>query len=399
MTLSTTDETGVARSRPRAIGKTLAARWLSLPASELPPAIVNEAQLRGGSAAALYVVDLEGVTLRLVSGSPWWPHDLRVRGGVGPDMPRHALDHVEASLRTFAPDSIVLPLAHAERAVGCLAWEGTPTGDVEEVVDAAAIALEAADRRTDVIARARRARPTTPVAEIQENLLPPRLAQLAGGGEIAAAIIPAYDFGGDWFDYAENPEGVWLAVADAAGAGVPAAAPSFLALGALRAARRTGASVEQAARAMDETIKELADPGAFVTAILAQWVPFTGELRWLRFGHPLPIRVAVDGSVQVFGDDSGYVPLGLLDAESHLTVESASLAPGERLLLTSDGVWERQAEWGRRLEVAGIRAALATACDRSAAGTVSAVTSFVRRASRAPLDDDATVLCLGVGAS
>jgi serine phosphatase RsbU (regulator of sigma subunit) len=65
-------------------------------------------------------------------------------------------------------------------------------------------------------------RPTTPAAEIQQNLLPPRLVRISGAS-VAGNVLPGYDIGGDWFDYAENPDGTWIGIADAEGTGPRAA--------------------------------------------------------------------------------------------------------------------------------------------------------------------------------
>jgi hypothetical protein len=54
-------------------------------------------------------------------------------------------------------------------------------------------------------------------------------------------VLPAYDVGGDLFDYAGNPDSLWLAVVDAMGRGNRAAAVATLSLGALRSVRRRDA--------------------------------------------------------------------------------------------------------------------------------------------------------------
>ena len=90
-----------------------------------------------------------------------------------------------------------------------------------------------------LIEAARRRKPTTAAAEIQQNLLPPRVARVTGA-QLAGGLLPSYEVGGDWFDYAENHDGSWLAIADASGTGPTAAGLGAAALGALRAARRSG---------------------------------------------------------------------------------------------------------------------------------------------------------------
>jgi serine phosphatase RsbU (regulator of sigma subunit) len=70
-------------------------------------------------------------------------------------------------------------------------------------------------------------------------------------------VLPGYDVGGDFFDYAGNADYVWLVVADATGKGDPAGALSSLAVGALRAARRSGAGLQEAARRADQAIMAL----------------------------------------------------------------------------------------------------------------------------------------------
>src|SRR4029079_15132484 len=100
------------------------------------------------------------------------------------------------------------------------------------------------------------------------NLFPPRIARIAGG-QIAGALLPAYEVGGDWFDFVENRDGSWLAIADTAGTGPTAAGLGASALGALRAARRSGRDLVQAAESIDEVVRALGNRSFVVTAVLA----------------------------------------------------------------------------------------------------------------------------------
>ena len=98
--------------------------------------------------------------------------------------------------------------------------------------------MELAGGYTDVFDAARRRKETHAAAELQQSLLPPRIARI-GGGEIAGSVLPAYEVGGDWFDYVENRDGAWLAVADAVGKG---ATPARSAASPLRRCARPGAA-------------------------------------------------------------------------------------------------------------------------------------------------------------
>jgi hypothetical protein len=67
-----------------------------------------------------------------------------------------------------------------DRAIGGLISERRPDGDLRPVADQAALALERTSGYTDVVHAARRCKEIPPAAEIQQNLLPPRLAILDG---------------------------------------------------------------------------------------------------------------------------------------------------------------------------------------------------------------------------
>ena len=223
--------------------------------------------------------------------------------------------------------------------------------------------------------------------------MPPRLAKLRGA-ELAAGLVPAYEVGGDWYDHAQNPEGAWIAIADSAGKGAPAAGASTIALGALRAARRAGLDLAGSARHIDAAVRELGAPDTFVTAVLGHWQPELRRLTWLRFGHPLPLLVDANGRCTQLGPSAGHPPLGLLPPVVRLDPHAITLRPSDRLLLISDGVTERRTANGGLFGRDGIQAAIDGAIDGSAAALATALVTAVMTASPRAPTDDATVLVL-----
>jgi serine phosphatase RsbU (regulator of sigma subunit) len=366
-----------------------------VPAAELADEVVLQAEAAAGCRVALYVVDIGGSALRYLAGHGVWPAELAITQAIGPELPRGRMNDVQHEVEAMLPGAVVVPLWLHGRAVAVLVAEGPPEHGLEPLAREAAVAIELADRYTDVFACARRLRPTTAAAEIQTNLLPPRVVPIRGG-RVAGGVVPAYEVGGDWYDLAENPDGVWLAIADAVGKGPPAAGASTVALGALRAARRASRSLEDCAFAIDAAVRELPDPGAFVTAVLAHYDPGASRLRFLRFGHPLPLLIDAHGEVGTAGSERGYLPLGLLEPRTALEPQELILSAGQQLLLTSDGVWERRLEDGTFFALAGIRRAVLSAAEHGPAATAAALARAVVETSPAPPRDDATFLVLGV---
>jgi serine phosphatase RsbU (regulator of sigma subunit) len=368
-----------------------------VPPHELAGELVALAEEAAGCAVGLYVSDIGGSLLRLVAGDESWPAELAIGQSLGTELTRGQLAEVQARVEALLGGAAAVPLWLHGRAVAVLICRRRPDQTLEPLARQAAAAVQLADRYTDVFHRARRSRSTTAAAEIQENLLPPSFTKLTGG-EIAAGIVPAYEIGGDWYDYVQNPEGVWLAVADAAGKGDRSAGTSTVALGALRAARRAGLGLADSARVVDRAVARLADTATFVTAVLAHWEPETRVLSWLRFGHPLPALIGADGTIELLAD-SAQLPLGLL-GEHVVPLEPSRrvLAPGDRFVVTSDGVWERRTPFGAFGE-AGVRHSLGSVLVPGAAAAATQLVADVVAASPDPPRDDATVLVFAAARS
>ena len=286
------------------------------------------------------------------------------------------------------------PLWLRGRVLGLLVCVGMPVESLADIATQGAAALELANDYTDFIEAARRRKPTSAAAEIQQNLFPPRIARIAGA-QLAGVLLPTYEVGGDWFDFVENHDGAWLAIADAAGTGPTAAGLGAAALGAMRAARRQGDDLEEALATMHDTVRALGNPDFYVTALVARWRAATATLSWVNCGHPPACLVDVDGNLAQL-EGAEHPPLGTGDAERGFEAASRHLHSGERLIMLTDGILERHTEGGGRFGLDGLRRALERAETATAASTALAIQQAVTDCWTEPLEDDATVVVLAV---
>jgi len=360
--------------------------------------IVAEAQrLAGVTAVAFYLIDIDGTHLLRLAGSAEFPKRLEVPLAVGPEIPREGITALRASIDEQLPGALVVPMLLRGRATGVLLAVDAPEAKLLDLCRQAAAALALADGYTDVFDTARRRKQTSAAAEVQQDLLPPRIARISGG-TLAGNVLPGYDVGGDWFDYVENEDGAWIGVADAMGSGTTAAALGAVALGAFRAVRRTGAELEEAAAAIDRTMREIAIEGAFVNVILGRWNGPTSTFRWIACANQAPLVVTVDGQVEELTSTS-QAAMGTGEEHRRFQVESRRLEPGERLLLLSDGVLDRKTADGGSFGLDGVRDALVGVTDGAAASTVHALAMAVTAWSSDPLEDDATIVVFAPSAA
>ena len=341
--------------------------------------------------SGLYVVDLEGVALRRLAGGFSMPEEVPIPQMAGPEIPAGHLEELE---RSFAARGLgtVVPLWLRHRAIAVFLVEGTSPRELEEFAARAAVALELSLRYSDRVARARHRQRATPGAELQQLLLPPRIAGFRGA-EVAASVLPAYDVGGDWFEHSATYQGAWLAVADAAGKGPRRIRRLALTVAALRAARQGNGSLADAAILMDRAIVGFGDSSMFVTALLARWEYSTRTLEWLTFGHPKPCRLAADRRLR--GAPWHRLPATGTARRSATRTDADCPDAGDRVVFYSDGVIERRCAEGR-LGVEALYRHIAATTEPSAASLLTHVLSHVTGLHETPLDDDATVMVLAV---
>jgi serine phosphatase RsbU (regulator of sigma subunit) len=353
--------------------------------------IVAEAQrIAGVSSVALYLVDIDGSRLLRMAGSAEFPEELAAPLAVGPEIPSSGVPGLRRMIEEELPGSVAAPLYLRGRAIGVLLAVRAPEAPLAQLARQAAAALELARAYTDVVDAARRRKPTSAAAEVQQATLPPRIARISGAA-LAGNVLPSYDVGGDWFDYAENPGGTWLGIADAIGKGAAAAALAAIALGAFRAARSVHGDLRRIVQSMHETLSGVGGADDSVAVTIARWHGAASTFTWITCGTPRPLHIDATGRLEVLGAESP--PLGT-PGPHPLGVGRLRLVPGDRIVLASDGILDRASGEGGRFGPEGIRRAAASSPAASASGTVKAIEDAVLAAGPDPLDDDATLIVL-----
>ncbi|MDQ3936755.1 MAG: SpoIIE family protein phosphatase [Actinomycetota bacterium] len=205
----------------------------------------------------------------------------------------------------------------------------------------------AADRMAIAIEHARLYEREHRIAEtLQRTLLPNRLPTVPGVG-VAARYLPARadaQVGGDWYDVVElSGGGLALSIGDVAGHGIEAAALMGQLRNGLRAAALEGESADAAMARVDRLMQSQRDrPDSIATAVYARLNGGERELELSSAGHPPPLIVRPDGSVEYL-EDGRSVPLGVPAPGGRRTTR-CDVEPGSLILLYTDGLVERRGE-------------------------------------------------------
>ena len=200
-------------------------------------------------------------------------------------------------------------------------------------------------RSTDLYNLHRRRRALSLAASMQWDLLPPLVLKTAQMS-VAGLLEPAYDVGGDCFDYALNDAVFDLGIFDPVGHGTQSALIAALCVGSYRHDRRESAGLEQIHDNLDRALTGQFPDVVFATGQLARVDLRDGEMVWTNAGHPPPMLIR-HGQVVGELDCPPTLPWGLgsLTAASAPTATTA-LEPGDGVLFYTDGVVESHAPGG-----------------------------------------------------
>jgi sigma-B regulation protein RsbU (phosphoserine phosphatase) len=233
----------------------------------------------------------------------------------------------------------------------------------------------------------------------QLSLVPGDFASISRGRiTVAAHMEPAREVGGDLYDMQWiGPRHLMFVVADVAGKGASAGLTMARSLGLIRAGVQMAASRGEVPDPADLLALANGDLAAnnpemtFVTAALAILDAETGEGRICVAGHEPALRLSA-GGVTVMDGFKIQPPLGIVEDLPYASAPFA-LAPGEAMLLLSDGVTEAHDPEKALFGKERVLAALGSEADPATAiaALLREVAVFVRGA---PPADDVTVLAV-----
>jgi serine phosphatase RsbU (regulator of sigma subunit) len=372
--------------------------------SHLPPLLQREGKdLFGASRFEVRLFD-EMQLMREPDSNDWplVPDEVwqRLREGkahfVLPGLPVHGDQHVRR-------DALVAPIADADTGAvigGIYVMRNRRRGPIVEFLSVAHVLAEqiaSAALRVRLFQQELERRKTEQelefAAKVQAGFLPSQAPQIEGW-QMSATLESAKETSGDFFDYVVLPDGrLGVVIADVADKGMGAAL--FMTLS--RTLMRTYAHehVDQphlVLHAVNRRMCEDARSDIFVTVLYGVLDPQTGEFAFCNAGHSPPILLCGDGSLKHL--QPGNMALGIFP-DIELKAECVCIAPGDTLVLHTDGLTDAQNAEGEFFGMERVRQAI-RACTGKAARDVreSLYLSMKEFIAEAPLFDDVTLIVL-----
>ena len=237
-------------------------------------------------------------------------------------------------------------------------------------------------------------------ADIQSSALPREFPAFPEHREIKlyGLMDPAKEVGGDFYDYFQiDDDHVAIVMADVSGKGVPAALFMMTGKMTIENCAKPGSSPAEVFTSANRQISKGNDNDLFITAWLGILEISTGKLRYVNAGHCPPLlRKAGEESFRYLKEVHG-VMLAFFD-DTEYEQSEIRLAPGDELLLYTDGVTETTNAQGEQYGYERLAAFMGEhghdALDKLLPAVREQIDAF---AGDAPQFDDVTMLMLRMG--
>jgi phosphoserine phosphatase RsbU/P len=258
-----------------------------------------------------------------------------------------------------------------------------------------ALALENAKLHSELIHQQRIRTELELARRIQQNLLRPP-PQRWHHYALAARAEPCYEVGGDLYDYDFMPiseSAMWVVIADVSGKGVSSALVMSTLQATLRALLVGVHSFERILARLNTMVQEFTGGNHYVTMFLALLDSESRGIHYINAGHNPPLLIRADGVVQELS--GGGTVVGLIPNVRY-TRFHAEMAPGDVLVLYTDGVSEASNAAGETFDERGIvQSVRAAAAALSPGDVLENILSGVRQFSAGePQGDDQTLVVI-----
>jgi serine phosphatase RsbU (regulator of sigma subunit) len=215
--------------------------------------------------------------------------------------------------------------------------------NAEHLASMTALVLLARRRSSDGYPRLLRTKQMGLAAEQEWQLLPPR-TYADSRVVISGVMEPAYEVGGDAFDYAIAGDVAHLAVFDSMGHDTAAGIAANLAVATYRNRRRRDVPLAETSVEIERVLLEQFGGHQYVTGVIACLDTRDGTLTWVNRGHPAPIVIRGQRwstslkcpPAHPMGTDLGLEP----------KVCREQLEPGDRVVFYTDGIIEARNDAG-----------------------------------------------------
>jgi len=166
--------------------------------------------------------------------------------------------------------------------------------------------------------------------------------------QVRARSLPCHAIGGDFYDVIALDDCVCIAIADVSGKGVPASIVAATLQGIIHALMLTGQSLPETAYLINRFLCAR-QVGKYATMILLKIYP-DGCMEYMNCGHVPPVLLHSKGTTYL---EEGNLIVGII-AEASYTSAKVTLQPGDRILLTTDGITEIEDRSGRQIGIEGL---------------------------------------------
>jgi len=232
--------------------------------------------------------------------------------------------------------------------------------------------------------------------QVQLSLLPTSQPSIEGW-DVWSATTPANDVGGDLIDYLEGGGGrTGVALGDVAGKGMGAALLCAKLQATLRALAPVATNLETLGASLNGILERSGLDNRYATLFYAEIAAHSSELRYLNAGHNPALLVRGD-AIEPLAASS--LPLGMLPGMAY-TQGVATLAPGDSLVLYSDGITEATnaagEEYGLSRLTSAVKASVSMSAEAAARHIVDSAGRFVD--GEKPHDDQSILVLRRTGA-